>query len=69
MSQTKLILEHLRKGNSLTPIEALNLFGCFRIAARVLELKKQGHNIKTETIKKGKKSFASYKLTGQTTLL
>ncbi len=60
MSQSKQILDHLEQGNSLTPIDALNLFGCFRLSARIGELKQLGHNIKTNIIKQGKKSFASY---------
>lgn len=69
MSQTKLILEYLRQGNSLTPLEALNRFQTMRLASRILDLKREGHLIQTEIINKGSKSFASYKLTGQTSLL
>lgn len=47
MSQSKQILKHLEDGNSITPIEALSLFGCFRLAARVKDLRDEGHNIHT----------------------
>ena len=30
-SQKKRILRYLLNGNSLTPLDALNLFGCFRL--------------------------------------
>lgn len=43
-------------------MEALDKFGCFRLAARIDELRKQGHNIITETIKAGEKEYARYHL-------
>ena len=49
-TQCAAILEHLKKGLSITPLEALNLCGCFRLAARIHDLRhKQGYdNIVTE---------------------
>jgi len=41
-TQANAILGYLRGGNRVTPISALNLFGCFRLAARVCELRKAG---------------------------
>ena len=35
-----MILEHLEKYGSITPLQALDLYGCFRLAARVHELRK-----------------------------
>ena len=51
-SQCSAILEHLKKGLSITPIEALSLCGCFRLAARIHDLRhKQGFdNIVTERV-------------------
>ena len=48
MTQSEQILNHLKSGHSITPIDALNLFGCFRLGARVFELKRSGHNIHSE---------------------
>ena len=47
-SQKKQILDYLKNGKSLTQMEALNLFGCFRLASRICELREEGVNIKTE---------------------
>jgi hypothetical protein len=59
MTQSQAILEHLKAGNTLTPIEALNLFGCFRLAARVSDLRTNGgYNIVNE----GDNKFAKYRL-------
>ena len=59
-SQAKNILAHLQQHKSITPLEALNQYGCFRLAAVILNLKKDGHNIVTHIIKKNKKRFAQY---------
>ena len=62
MSQNQLILEHLLSGKSLTPLDALNKFGCFRLSGRVWDLKRQGFNIKTENVIKNGKHFAEYSI-------
>jgi hypothetical protein len=49
MSQADRILEHLQKGLPLTPVDALRWYGCFRLAARIAELKKAGNDIRTAT--------------------
>jgi hypothetical protein len=62
-SQNKQIKNWLETGNSITPIEALNLFGCFRLGARIHDLKnKFGLDIKTEIVEQNKKRFAKYSL-------
>ena len=63
MSQTTQIQKHLEKGKSLTPIQALNKFGCFRLAARIADLRNDGMNIKTTIVKlKNNKQIAKYSL-------
>ena len=37
------ILEYLRSGNKLTPLEALGRFGCLRLDARIYDLKTIHH--------------------------
>lgn len=60
--QSKQILEHLQKGYTITPMEALDLFGCFRLGARIWDLKDEGHEIITETEENEGKRYARYKL-------
>lgn len=43
-----MVLEYLKSGITLTPIDALKLFGCFRLSARIYELKDKGWPIKCE---------------------
>ena len=45
MTQAQSIANHLREGMSLTPMEALEKFGCFRLAARIKGLRALGHPI------------------------
>ncbi len=51
MTQTADVLAHLQSGKSITPIEALNLYGIFRLAAVVYDLREMGHEILTEEVK------------------
>ena len=51
MSQTKQIANYLNKGKKLTPIDALTKFGCFRLAARIADLRASGMNIVTNKLK------------------
>ncbi len=61
-SQKKLIREWLEAGNSITPMEALNLFGCFRLGARIWDLRDEGMKIETEMNYNGRKKNAVYYL-------
>jgi helix-turn-helix protein len=60
-SQNVRILAHLKKA-TLTPLEALKLYGCFRLGARVYDLKKDGHNIRSRLVETNGKRVAQYVL-------
>ena len=45
MTQNELILDHLRKHGSITQAEAVERFGCYRLGARIWDLKKRGIKI------------------------
>ena len=51
MSQNKQIADYLNKGKKLTTLDALNKFGCFRLAARIADLRASGMNIVTNKLK------------------
>lgn len=40
-SQEKKILNYLLAGNTITPIEALDKFNCFRLGARIKDIEKR----------------------------
>lgn len=48
--QNARILAHLQAGRTLTALEALEWFKCFRLASRICDLKKAGHQIEKRTI-------------------
>ena len=52
MNQNALILNHLRTRDYISPLEALQLYGCMRLGARIYDLRRQGFRIKTIHIKK-----------------
>lgn len=61
MSQKDRILSYLKR-RPITPIQALEKFGCFRLAARIEELRSEGYQIKTERVERGDKRYARYRL-------
>ena len=63
MSQTTDILKALKRGRKMTAIKALSEFGCFRLAARIGELRDDGYNIVSRMVKSSNgKRFAEYRL-------
>lgn len=62
-TQSQLILAHLKTGRSITPIYALNAFQCFRLGARIHELKQAGHPIQRDMVPtESGKHVASYSM-------
>lgn len=56
------ILRHLQAGKSITPLEALHLFGCLRLGARIFDLRDAGYPIQTQWETDGAKRWARYSL-------
>jgi len=50
MNQNDLIQDHLERGHAITPLAALQKFGCLRLGARIWDLKQKGLDIKREMI-------------------
>lgn len=69
MTQCEHILRHMQDFGSITQAEAIAEYGCYRLAARIADLKAAGHNISSR-IETGKNrygeriSFARYTLEG-----
>jgi len=61
MSQSVAILSHMKRWGSIDPMTALDRYGCFRLAARIEELRRV-HIIETEMVERGNKRFARYRL-------
>lgn len=69
MSQCNEILEYMRNHEGITQADAVAKLNCYRLSARIYDLRKEGHEIKTKKIV-GKKSngntynYAFYVLEG-----
>lgn len=66
-TQNQQILESLQRGTRLSPLDALREFGCFRLSARVYDLRNKGYTIKRDM----QDGYAIYYIPqprGQTTL-
>jgi hypothetical protein len=69
--QNMQILEHLKSGRQITPIDALNSYGCMRLAARIHELRLEGWPIHTDMLASEtnhKVHFAAYTLAADKSL-
>jgi hypothetical protein len=64
MTQNQRIKEYLKQGKSLTSLDALSMFNCFRLSARIKDLEYEGMKIKREMIitQYSKKKVAKYYL-------
>lgn len=62
-SQNAKIRDWLESGNTLTPMEALQMFGCFRLASRIHDLRSRGLNIAMKKIHgQNGKRYAQYSI-------
>ena len=50
MTQCEQIADYIKKGKRISPLEALNFFGCFRLAARIADLRRRGLDIRSEMV-------------------
>lgn len=62
MTQCEEILKHLKRGKTLTPLQALKAGWGLRLSARILELRQAGYDIKTRMVKRGGSRVAEYSL-------
>lgn len=62
-TQAGKILAYLQAGNSITALDALQRFGCFRLAARIFELRREGWQIAERMVETANgKRVAEYSL-------
>ena len=54
-TQNAQILHYLKQGKTISPLEALNMFGCFRLAGRIFELREDGWPIHCDRREVGQK--------------
>ncbi len=69
-NQCSKILRHMQDYGSITQAEAVTEYGCYRLAARIADLRKQGYGISSRTETTNNRygdtvRFARYSLTKQ----
>ena len=72
-TQTKRILAHMLNGGRITSMEALSNYGCFRLAARIADIRGLGYDVQskfvsTSTAKKVKQYWLATSTQNNTTL-
>jgi hypothetical protein len=66
VTQKQKILKHLMSKKSLSPLKAIGLFGCYRLASRIHELKKDGYPIDTILKDDGQgRTYGSYEINSE----
>ena len=61
-TQFKNVLRHMLTVGPITGLEALRLYGCFRLPARIAEIKKAGLIVHKRTININGKRIAEYRV-------
>jgi hypothetical protein len=61
-SQSLRIIGYMNSGRGITSMQALEKFGCFRLASRIHELRKMGYRITKTNVIRNKKQVAQYSL-------
>lgn len=66
VTQNQTILDHLKSGRSITAVESVDLYRCYRLGAVILQLRKQGYDIVTnhEKNSSGTGTHARYEYRG-----
>ena len=59
-SQNALIKGWLLNGHSITQLDALKMFGCFRLSARIANLREEGLAVVTDMVTINDKRVANY---------
>ena len=67
LTQSQRIIRHLQDYKTITPKEAINEYGIYRLAARISDLKKEGYEFTSKRVTAksrygDKTSFAEYSL-------
>ena len=52
LTQEDMILQFMEDNGSITPAQAIEEIGCYRLGARIWDLRHAGHRIKTTTVKR-----------------
>lgn len=59
-TQCSSVLSHIQKNGSISSLEAIQLYGITRLAARILDLKDMGFHIESTLEKSNGKRYSRY---------
>jgi hypothetical protein len=62
MTQEKLVLTHLKRHRTITPMQAWSRYSITRLADVVHKLRRHGHSVLTEPQRTGRTTYAKYRL-------
>ncbi len=62
MAQTDAILNYVIKYGKITAKDAVNDLDCYRLAARIYDLRRRGADIKSRLVSKNNKHYSVYYL-------
>jgi hypothetical protein len=62
MTQSDLVLKHLKSRKKLTSVEAIGLYGITRLAAVIFRIKEQGHEVVAKKCKGVRANYKEYSL-------
>ena len=65
LSQCERILIHFQSGKTINPLQALKLYGCFRLGARIYDLKQAGFDIDSRLVHENGVQYAEYSMRGE----
>jgi len=60
VSQNNTVLKHMQSGRPINPQIAYEDYKIMRLAARISDLKREGHTILDKTIRNGKTHYSEY---------
>ena len=64
-SHKRQVLEYLKRHGSITPMDALREFGCYRLGARIYDLRREGVKIRTRLVEQQNKPTLMRRLKGE----
>lgn len=64
-SKTEKLLAHLKAGKSISGLQAIRLFGLYRLSGQIRKLRLSGQPIVTKMVNEGKVRYASYSLSSK----
>ena len=65
LSQCERILTHLQSGKTINQLQALNLYNCLRLSARIYDLKQAGFDIDSRLVHENGAQYAEYSMRGE----